>query len=355
MLKNSFQFTGFAALAVGALVLTGCTAEVAEVETLDASVITEAETITLSYAFFAPAQSFPAVQMQEWADQISERTDGQVEVELFVGGTLLSSGDIFDGVTAGIVDIGLDSPAYDTGRFPFSSVINIPIGMESAETSSRTFLQLLEEYEPEEFAGFEIITAFTTEASYLQTKTPIVSESDISGTSLRAAGANVPLLGELGAAAIGMSMAEVSEALNTGVIQGYISSREVTKDFGLAESISYITDYPFGTSNSFVAVMDKARFDSLPENVKAVIGELREEMMLFASQGHDDSIQAAIDFSRDEHGVEVLEVSGDTRTMWDRILQGQADQWLKKNADSYFDAEAVLARMRELATENAAR
>jgi hypothetical protein len=41
--------------------------------------------------------------------------------------------------------------------------------------------------------------------------------------------------------------------------------------------------------------------------------------------------------------------------MWDRILQGQADQWLKKNADSYFDAEAVLARMRELATENAAR
>ncbi|WP_050993017.1 TRAP transporter substrate-binding protein DctP [Salinibacterium sp. PAMC 21357] len=238
MLKNSYRFTGLAALVAGALVLTGCTAEAGEAS--------GDEPITLSYAFFAPAASFPAVQMQEWADQISERTDGQVEVELFVGGTLLSSGDIFDGVTEGVVDIGLDSPAYDTGRFPFSSVMNVPIGMDSAETSSRTFLQLLDEYEPEEFDGYEVITAFTTEASYLQTKTAIVSEDDLSGVSLRAAGANVPVLEELGAAPIGMSMAEVSEALNTGVVQGYMSSREVMKDFGLAESIGYVSDYPFG-------------------------------------------------------------------------------------------------------------
>src|SRR5699024_11101609 len=34
--------------------------------------------ITLSYAFFAPAASFPAVQMEEWAAQMNERTDGQV-------------------------------------------------------------------------------------------------------------------------------------------------------------------------------------------------------------------------------------------------------------------------------------
>lgn len=347
MLKNSYRFTGLAALVAGAMVLTGCTAEGGEAA--------GDEPITLSYAFFAPAASFPAVQMQEWADQISERTDGQVKVELFVGGTLLSSGDIFDGVTEGVVDIGLDSPAYDTGRFPFSSVINVPIGMDSAETSSRTFLQLLDEYEPEEFDGYEIITAFTTEASYLQTKTPIVSEADVSGMSLRAAGANVPVLEELGAAPIGMSMAEVSEALNTGVVQGYMSSREVMKDFGLAESIGYVTDYPFGTSNSFVAVMDKAKFDALPDSVKTVIGELREEMMLFASQGHDESIQAAIDFAKDEHGVEVVEVGDATRAEWDQILDGQADQWVKKHSDSYFDSEGVLERMRELAAENAAR
>ncbi|WP_141629976.1 hypothetical protein [Salinibacterium sp. PAMC 21357] len=101
--------------------------------------------------------------------------------------------------------------------------------------------------------------------------------------------------------------------------------------------------------------MDKDRFDALPENVKTVIGELREEMMLFASQGHDDSIQAAIDFAKDEHGVEIVDVDDATRAEWDQILEGQADQWVKKNADSYFDSEGVLARMRELAAENAAR
>src|SRR5690606_11855640 len=58
---------------------------------------------SLTYAFFAPAASFPSLQMDEWSKLINERTDGEVSVETFPGGTLLSAGDIYDGVTQGVV------------------------------------------------------------------------------------------------------------------------------------------------------------------------------------------------------------------------------------------------------------
>src|SRR5699024_9218559 len=76
----------------------------------------EGDTIKLTYAFFAPANTFPAVQMEEWKKRLEERTDGQVEVELFPGGSLLEANNMFDGVASGTADIGLTSTSYEPGR-----------------------------------------------------------------------------------------------------------------------------------------------------------------------------------------------------------------------------------------------
>lgn len=309
------------------------------------------ETIKLSYAFFAPATSFPSVQMEEWAKELNERTDGQVEVELFVGGTLLGAGDIYEGVSQGVVDVGLDSPAYDTSRFPFSSVINIPLGLTDPKISSLTFLTLLEEFHPSEFDNFEIVTAFTTEASYLQTLKPVTKQSGLKGTTIRGTAATIPVLEQLGANPVGLPMNEVSEQLNTGVIDGYASSREVLKDFGLGDSVKYVTNYPIGISNSFVAVMDKARFAALPENVKEVIVELRDEMSQFAATEHVAGIERSLAYA-DEHGVETVEVDMSDVAAWDDILNERKMAWVKANAGAEFDAQAVLERARELAAEN---
>jgi TRAP-type C4-dicarboxylate transport system substrate-binding protein len=306
----------------------------------------------LSYAFFAPATSFPAVQMEEWAKELKERTDGQVEVELFVGGTLLGAGDIYEGVSQGVVDIGLDSPAYDTNRFPLSSVISVPLNVTTSTAASKTFLDILTEYEPEEYDDYQIITAFTTEASHLQSTEPLTNLASLKGKSLRGAGSGVPLLEDLGARPTGMSMAEVSESLNTGIIEGYASSREVLKDFGLAESVKYVTDYPLGISNSFVAVMDKQKFDALPENVQQVILDLREEMMTFASQLHDKAVEVSLEESKNNHGLKTVSVDEGEVSKWDAILEQRAKDWVTEHQDASFDAQDVLDRTRELMTVN---
>lgn len=310
--------------------------------------------ITLTYAFFAPEQSFPAVQMQEWADRLAEETDGQVNVELFPGGTLLDSGDIYDGVRQGVADVGLDVPAYDVGRFPVSSVVTLPIGFENARVASLTLLDLLDEYDPPEFAGYEIITAFTTEPARLQTVDPVTSREDLDGLELRSTGAQVPALQRLGASPVGMPMPEVSEALQTGVISGYSSSREVLQDFQLAEQVSYVTDYNFGLSGTFVAVMDSDAFAELPEDVQDVIRELRPEMTVFASEYHDlENVEPALEWATEEHGVEVVELEEDEAAAWDEAVEGVIDEWVEEAADSDEAAE-ILERTIELRDEYSA-
>ena len=308
----------------------------------------EAE-ITLRYAFFAPAVSFPGVQMEESAEQLNERTDGRVSVELFPGGTLLGAGDIFDGVSEGIVDVGMDSPAYDVGRFPFTSALSLPVGFPNSQVASQTMLDMLEEFEPAEFDGYEIITAFTTEPAYIQSNEPVTSRQALAGLELRSAGAGVPSLATLGASPVGMPMPEVAEGLQTGVLDGYMSSREVLKDFGLAEQVSYVTDYAFGISNTFVAVMDQEAFDALPEDVQDVIHELRPEMTQFASEFHDEqNVGGALDWAAAEHGVQTVELDAGEKDAWDAAVTGLIDDWMADVEGNGFEPQDVLDRMREL-------
>ena len=55
--------------------------------------------ITLKYANFPPAPTFPCVQMEEWKTEVEKRTGGKVTVQTFPGSTLLNPKTMFEGVS----------------------------------------------------------------------------------------------------------------------------------------------------------------------------------------------------------------------------------------------------------------
>ena len=63
-MKTTTQ-VGTVAILIAAMVLVGCSD--GQEEVVAAPSDDDPEVITLSYAFFAPAQSFPAIQMEHWA------------------------------------------------------------------------------------------------------------------------------------------------------------------------------------------------------------------------------------------------------------------------------------------------
>jgi len=307
----------------------------------------DGDKITLSYAFFAPDNTFPAVQMKKWAEELEKRTDGKVEVDLFFGGTLLEADNMFDGVINGTADIGLTSTTYEPGRFPLLEISDLPNNYPDSEVASQVVADLINEYPPEALKDFKILTAFATEPAYIQSTKSISNLEELSGTQLRISGALTPVMKALGAAPVGMAQSEVPEALQTGVVDGNVSSREVLKDLKIAEYVQYVTDYPL-TINTFVAVMNKDKWEILPEDVKQVMDELNKEMTVFTGQYLDKHTEEALNWSAEEEGLEVVPLSEEETKVWDETVEPVKADAVKKAEEQGLPGEEYRDRIKEL-------
>lgn len=301
--------------------------------------------IKLTYAFFAPAGTFPGKQMARWAEEVEKRTDGLVTVQTFPGGTLLGARDMYDGVVNGVADIGLGSPSYDPGRFPLTAGLSLPVHFPNARVASLTLWELIQEFQPAEYAQFKIITLFTNEPGYIMSKQAVQNRGDLAGMKLRAAGTGVPVLKALGAAPVGMPMPAVPEAVQTGVIDGLMTSREVLKDFKLAEMLKHVADYPTVVV-AFAAVMEKSKWDALPEKAKKVIDELSREMALWTGDYHDiKNVEEAMVWAQKEQGVKVASLSAEERAQWDKLLEPMVQQWVAETNGKGLPAQKFLDRL----------
>lgn len=309
-----------------------------------------ASEVTLNYAFFAPAQTFPAVQMEHWAKELNRRTDGRVTVNTFPGGTLLTAGNMYDGVQSGVADIGLSVTSYEPSRFP---LLNMASGFTGIEVDSRTGSQvvydLVKEFSDEDLGieNFKVVTAFAIQPAYLHSRTPVRSLEDIRGMELRVPGDNTDVVNALGGVPVGLNQAETGEALQSGVIDGYVSSREGLMDFQYARSVKYVTDYPM-TNAFLLALMNRQRWESLPEDIQQVIDELGAEMAYFAGDYLDNHIETSLAWAAENHGVETLTLSEEEAARWAEKLEPINEERLAKVAEMGLPAYEFYSRMMEL-------
>jgi TRAP-type C4-dicarboxylate transport system substrate-binding protein len=311
--------------------------------------------ISLRYAFFAPAHTFPGKQMAHWAEELGRRTAGRVAVRTFPAGTLLGAREMYDGVSRGVADIGLGSPGHDPGRFPLTAGIALPLGFPSASVASRVLWELTKEFQPREYEAFKVIAMFTTEPGYIMSRRPVRNIADLAGMRLRAVGSGLPVLAALGAAPVGMPMPEVPQAVQTGVIDGTMTSREVLMDFRLAEMLKFVTDYP-SVVVAFAALMDRARWERLPEDVRRIIDTLAEEMPTWTGQYHDEqNVGRAMEWARREHNVQVLTLAAEERRAWDARLQPLVARWIADMSAQGLPAQRYVQRAIELRDQFARR
>jgi TRAP-type C4-dicarboxylate transport system substrate-binding protein len=159
----------------------------------------------------------------------------------------------------------------------------------------------------------------------------------------------------LGAAPVGMAMPEVPQSVQTRVIDGTMTSREVLKDFRLAEQLKYVTDYPTVVV-TFAAVMDSKRWDALPPDVKKVIDELAEEMPGWTGKYHDQAnVGDAMDWAKKTHNLQVLSLSPQEKAAWDAKLAPMLEAWIREAKAKGLPADRYIERARALRDQFAAK
>ncbi|MAL00804.1 MAG: C4-dicarboxylate ABC transporter substrate-binding protein, partial [Alcaligenaceae bacterium] len=171
---------------------------------------------------------------------------------------------------------------------------------------------------------------------------------DLANMRLRATGSGVPVIEALGGSAVGMSMPDVPQAVQTGVIDGTMTSREVLRDFRLAENLKYVTEYPMVVS-TFAAVMDKKKWDALPDDVKKVLNELGDEMHAWTGRYHDEeNVNGALEWAQKEQGLTILTLPDEETARWDAKMAPIVDEWIVATEAKGLPGKKYIERIKEL-------
>ncbi|MCX5818105.1 MAG: TRAP transporter substrate-binding protein [Proteobacteria bacterium] len=287
-------------------------------------------TITLKYANFPPATTFPCVQMERWAKEVEKRTSGKVKVQTFPGGTLLPAKNIFDGVISGMADIGNFAMSYQPGRFPISEAVDLPVGFANARVASLVLFDLIEKYNAKEFEKVKLLTLFTCPPANLMTSKPVKALKDLKGMEIRVSGTSVDVLKKLGGSPIAMPQSDTPEALQKGVVKGNFSSMEVLKDFNYAAYTPYVTLVNLQVV-SFAVVMNKDKWNALPADVKKIFDDMRREQALWTGTYVDDHVKEALTWSKQKYkDFQVFELPKSEYAEIPKLMQPIIDGYVKK-------------------------
>jgi TRAP-type C4-dicarboxylate transport system substrate-binding protein len=237
------------------------------------------EVIKLKAANYLPPMHKMSLLTQWFCDEVKSRTNGEVEITYYPGGTLLNPVKMYNGVTTGIADLGFSHTAYTRGRFPVTEVLDLPQGYPSGYVAVQVSNDFYDKFKPAEWDKVHVLYFASSPPLVLHTnKKPVKNMADLSGLKIRATGQMAEVLKALGAAPVPLQMPDVYESLKRGVIDGVTVDLSPLKYWKFAEVIKYTTaSWPLGTTYAFYFIINKGKWDKLSPDAQKVMTEVAME------------------------------------------------------------------------------
>ena len=312
-----------------------------------------AQEVTLRLHHFLPAQAnVPTHVLDVWADKIEDASGDRIKIERYpamqLGGT---PPQLYDQAAEGTVDIVWTLPGNTPGRFPSVEVFELPFMMTNAEATSRAYWDIFDaRLRDTEFADTHILGTWVHGPGIIHSKEPVETMEDLSGMTVRAPTRVITaLLTELGANPIGMPIPQVPEALSKGVIQGAVVPWEVTTALRVPELVDNHTE--FGGDHAlytttFVLAMNKAKYDILPDDLKAILDENSgAEFSAFAGRTQQEYDAPGRKLAE---GNNIIELSAEESAKWQEAAQPVIDNWVAEMDGKGIEGQALLDEARGL-------
>jgi TRAP-type C4-dicarboxylate transport system substrate-binding protein len=246
------------------------------------SVNTYAEdVIKLKFANYFPPMHKNSILMEKYCKELTDKSNGTLEITHYAGGTLLTAPKMAVGVSGAIADFGLAHVGYSRGRFPVMEIMELPLGFPSSWVATHVVNDFYNKFKPKEWEGFHPIMFSTSPPCVVQTlNKPVNNLKDIKGLKIRGTGRIADIVKALGATPMPVEMVDVYESLRRGVIDGNFGNFEQMKGFKIGELIKYnTTSLGISSVNNFFVVANKEKWDSLPPDTQKLITDYSKEFI----------------------------------------------------------------------------
>lgn len=304
----------------------------------------------IRYAEYGPDRGVRADAIKYFAEQIAERSGGDITLDLSWGGALVAGRDVIRAVGSGFVDAGTFVPSWEPNMLHLYEMGDLPIGSSDDWVAMNAIFDVSTENQAlvDEFAAHDVVylMQFNTGPVQLICKKPINAVSDFQNLRVRAVGPYIEAFRALGAEIVSFPQIEVYQALDSGLVdcnQVYWSN--VTA-YRLHEVAEHLVELNYGQMLGLVGVVNKGLWDELTDEQRALLREVGRDTTDYLARALmdlGDKVKGELTEGIDGHKVEISTPPADVMD----VVRGQgdtlADHWKEAVAAKGLDGESVLA------------
>jgi len=225
-----------------------------------------------------------------YGDLMNVLAEGYLKIKYFPGGTLIkTSGEIFDAVQKGSLQMATDWPSYWEGKnTAFSLITSTPVWLTPGDYMLWFWQGGGLELAQELYGKFDMVWyphSVTGPESGQKSNKPIRTGTDYKDVKMRQCGrVQAQILKDLGGAAIFMPGSEIYLALSRGTIDaGEFSVPECDWSMGFHEVTKYWVLPGWHQPGPVSGVMiNKKAFDALPDRIKFMFKEAAMATMMWS-------------------------------------------------------------------------
>jgi TRAP-type transport system periplasmic protein len=315
----------------------------------------QAPQVTLKmHHFLPPVSNGHAKFLAPWARKVEADSQGRIKIDIFpsmqLGGT---PPQLFDQVRDGVADLVWTLPGSTPGRFPGMEVVELPfIGARRGVVNAKATQELYETQLKEEFREVHPICLWSHDHGLVHANKQVKTMEDLKGLKLRSPTRQAAeALRALGASPIAMPVPQVPESLAQRVIDGAVIPWEVVPALKVHELVKFHTEIPGSPTlytASFTLAMNKAKYESLPAELKAAVdknsGQVAAEA---AGRMWDEQAVIVSDLVR-KRGNTITTISEDEAKRWQQTTRPVVDAWIASVKDKGLDGAKLVETFRGL-------
>lgn len=319
---------------------------------------TAAEVTLTVHHFLSPKAPAHTRFIEPWARQVEADSGGRIKVEIFPS---MSMGgkppELYRQVRDGAADVVWTLTGYTPGVFPRSEVFELPtVHIGSALATTRA-IQDNFELIADDFRDIKplVIHTHAGNAIHLRDKR-VAGLADVAGLKLRTPSRTGAWMIEAwGAEPVGMPVPALPQALSKGAVDGALVPFEIVRPLKLQELTRYAVEGAdgsrFGTS-VFLFGMNKERYDSLPDDLKAVIDKNSGAALGEKVGALFDSVEGPGRDAEAAAGNEIIALDAAAKAQFDAAGAKVVERWIEDATSNGIDGARLVETARAAIAAN---
>lgn len=275
-------------------------------------------------------RTFHTVNIREFADDVAERTNGELAITVHAGGSLIAHPEIKNSVRRGIVPIGeliMSRLANENPIFEVDSVPYLASNYEQAKALWKASRDVISEELAQQ--QLRLLFAVPWPPQGVFTQKPINELDDLRNLNMRAYNTSSERLAQLaGAVPTQIEASDIPTAFSTGRVDAMITSPATGADTQAWDYVSHFNHAQLWLPKNMVIVSEKA-FSRLSDDVQQAVLDAAEKA---EDRGWDMSKQETENALSvlNENGIEVTEPTPELAEGLEKIGETMTQEWVDR-------------------------